>query len=113
VLHLGEAKEDGGGLLDGIKDESGRALVELAGGDSLNGLAEGKLHGANAVEGWENQRTRLAAAESQSATETAGAVSEVVVAVFASVHGSGGAVDSVFFDVVASCELHKGQIPFD
>ena len=99
LLHLGNAEKDSGGLLDGIEHESGRALVELPGGEGLEDFAEGDGHGSKVFQGWEIEGARLVAAQGEGATQAAGAMGEVVEAVLAALQGRTAAVSSVRFDV--------------
>ena len=105
--------EDGGGLLDGVERESGRSAGRSCpAARALEDFAEGGGHGGKVFQGWEDERARLVAALRQGATQAAGAVGEVGVAVLAARQGRTAAVGSVFFNVVTSFVIAFGQIPF-
>jgi hypothetical protein len=83
--------------------------VELAGGESLDDLAEGDPHGAEVLQGRDVELAGLVATLSKDAAEAASALHEVVIAVFAVTKSGRTAIDSVFFNVATSFEWHKAR----
>src|SRR5580700_7355572 len=108
-FHLGDAQRKGGGLLDGVEHEPGRAVVELASGKSLDDLAESDAHGVKVLQRREDELTGLVATLGKGETQAASALHEVVITVFSAAQGGRVAIDSVFFDVATSFERHKAR----
>src|SRR5271166_4729054 len=108
-FHLLDASVGCGDLLDGIEKLAGDARIELSGGEGLSDVGEGGADGVGVVEGWDLEAIGLVIAQGAGATQTAGALQEVVVAIFALAESRGAAVGSVGVEVTTGFVLHKAR----
>src|SRR5271166_2015686 len=93
-----------GGCAQGGEEKVGSLEVDHVGGDGLDQLVEGRLHGKHVFEGRELEVKALVAGAGLGHAQETGAVAQMIGAVVAAMSGGGVASAAVVVGVSAGCE---------